>query len=179
MLVQQLSVAAPQSVRPVPLVAQLLPVVVSHMPFVQLLEAGQAAAAPHVLLDEHVCIPLPEHCVAPGVQEPLLPLDDVAPDEPDDDPDEKPPDELLVTLPDDPEDPTPDPEPVEEALVPPDVDEEPPDDASAPGPPASPRMATPSFPRFALQATTTRAARTATGCHLGRFVIGLLSSRAV
>jgi hypothetical protein len=44
--VQQLSLLAPQSVRPDPVVPQLVPDVVWHRPLVHVLVEGQAAADP-------------------------------------------------------------------------------------------------------------------------------------
>jgi hypothetical protein len=129
MLVQQFSLAAPQSVRPAPLVAQLVPEVVSQTPFVHVPELGQATADPHVPLAVHVWTPLPMHRLASGAHTPP-PLDDEAPDDPPDPLALDPPDEALPD--DDPDDPLPDPElladddveaPLDDPTLPPLLDE--------------------------------------------------------
>jgi hypothetical protein len=74
MLVQQFSLAAPQLVRPAPLVAQLVPEVVSQTPFVHVPEPGQATADPQDPVVWHVCKLVPEHCVAPGLHATQPPL---------------------------------------------------------------------------------------------------------
>jgi hypothetical protein len=65
--VQQLSLAEPQLVRPAPLVWQLGGGV-AHAPLAQnAVLPVHATALPHCPHALHVCTPLPEHCVAPGV----------------------------------------------------------------------------------------------------------------
>jgi hypothetical protein len=78
--VQQLSLFAPQLVRPLPLVRQLVPVVVepSHAPPLHApVEHGQGA--PHRPSSAQFCtVETPAHCVTPGMQlpaSPELPID--------------------------------------------------------------------------------------------------------
>jgi|SRR5580704_2538880 hypothetical protein len=72
MLVQQLSLAAPQLLSPGPVTPwQLAPVVVEpeHAPFLQALLAHAETAEDHAVHPfdcmMHVCVPVPEHCVVP------------------------------------------------------------------------------------------------------------------
>jgi hypothetical protein len=63
--VQQLSLAAPQLVNPVPPGAQL--VMAAHAPLAHDWLAAHPTTVPHWPQELHVCTPLPEHLVAPGV----------------------------------------------------------------------------------------------------------------